>query len=70
MSARPEEYLEIAMARQTDLILACDWDRLLRPERPSLASRASSFRTSAASLLRWLADRLQPEPGLVPARGS
>ncbi len=69
MSPRPEEYLEIALARQSDLILEARWERLLRSARKPSAPRSRAVRNYLAARLRWLADRLQAEPDLLATAG-
>ncbi len=69
MGLRPEEYLETLLARQADLILEAQWERLLRSTRKPGGTIARPVRGFLAARLRWLADRLQPEPDLLTATG-
>ena len=59
----------MTLARQADLILEAQWERLLRPTRKPGAPRARAVRNYLAARLRWLADRLQAEPDLLAAAG-
>ena len=69
MSPRPEEYLEWTLARQADLIVEAQWERLLRPAWKPSGPVARPLRNYLAVRLRWLADRLQEEPDVLTAAG-